>query len=72
MLRYGLERHEKTLNDNVEKLGTEIAGLHRTVASSRRTFERITERLPDQAHGPLEKARDFPTGSGDSGTAGGS
>ncbi len=67
-----LERHEATLNDNVEKLGAEIAGLHRTLAELKEDVERITDRLPDQAHGTLEKARDFLTGSGDSGTAGGS
>ncbi|MDQ3689062.1 MAG: hypothetical protein M3406_03330 [Chloroflexota bacterium] len=66
-----LERHETVLNDNVEKLGGEIVALHGTVEGLKEDVERITERLPDAAHGPLEKARDFLTGSGDSGTGDG-
>ena len=65
-----LERAEARLNDQVEKLGGEIVALHGTVSGLKGDVERVTERLPDPARGPLEKARDVLTGGGDSGAGG--
>ena len=65
-----LERAEARLNERVEKLGGEIVALHATVSGLKGDVERVTERLPDPARGPLEKARDVLTGGGDSGAGG--
>ena len=67
-----LERDQACLNERVEGLGGEIVALHETVSGLKADVERVTERLPDPARGPLEKARDLLGGSGDSGAGGGS
>ena len=58
-----LERDEASLNDRVENLGGEIAGLHETVRGLKADVERITDRVPDASRGPLDKAKELLTGS---------
>ena len=62
-----LERDECSLNEKVDGLGREIEGMHQTICGLKEDVERVTARLPDPARGPLEKARDVLTGTGDSG-----
>ncbi len=57
-----LERDESRLNDQVAKLCGEVGELQRIVSALREDVERVTERLPDPAHGPLDKVRDVFTG----------
>lgn len=60
-----LEGDESHLNKAVMALGEEMEGMHRTVTTLQGDVQRITDRLPDPSKGPLEKARDVLTGSGD-------
>lgn len=66
-----IERDEARLNEQVKTLCGEIGDLQRTVAGLKGDVERITERLPDRSHGPLEKVRDVLSG-GDSPSGSGS
>ncbi len=59
-----IERDEARLNEQVETLGSEIGDLQRTVSGLKDDVERITERLPDPTHGPLDKVRDVLSGGG--------
>ena len=61
-----LERDEARLNDQMATLCREIGTLQPTVSGLKGDVERITERLPDPTHGPLDKVRDALTGRGDS------
>ena len=61
-----LERDEARLNDQVATLCREIGTLQETVSGLKGDVERITERLPDPTHGPLDKVRDALTGRGES------
>ena len=65
-----LERDKASLNEKVEGLSGEIIELHKTIGGLKDDVERVTERLPDPNRGPLEKAREVLTGSGDSGSGG--
>ena len=60
-----LEGEESHLNKAVEALGSEVAAMHKTVAGLQDDVQSVTERLPDASKGPLEKARDVLSGSGD-------
>jgi hypothetical protein len=61
-----LEEIEAGLDKRVGRLCEEITAMHGTVGNLRDDVERITERLPDPNEpGPLERARDVLTGSGD-------
>ncbi len=67
-----IERDEAQLNKQVETLCGEIGDLQRTVSGLKGDVERVTERLPDSTHGPLDKVRDALTGGGSSPSGGGS
>ncbi len=60
-----LERDEARLNDQVATLCREVGTLRATVSGLKGDVERITERLPDPTHGPLDKVRDALVGRGD-------
>ena len=60
-----IEQDEARLNDQVATLCREIGTLQETVSGLKGDVERITERLPDPTHGPLDKVRDALTGRGD-------
>lgn len=61
-----LEGDESTLNKTVGALAVEIAAMHKTIGTLQGDVKRATDRLPDpDAQGPLAKARDVLTGSGD-------
>ncbi len=60
-----LERDEARLNDQVTELRSGIGTLQETVSGLKGDVERITERLPDPTHGPLDKVRDALSGRGD-------
>ena len=66
-----IERDEAQMNKQVETLCSEIGNLKRIISGLKGDVERITERLPDPAHGPLDKVRDVLTG-GASPSGGGS
>ncbi len=57
-----IERDEARLNEQVETMCREIGDLQRTVDGLKADVERITERLPDPSHGPLDKVRDVLSG----------
>lgn len=61
-----IERDEARLNDQVETLCGEIGTLQENVSGLKGDLERITERLPDPTHGPLDKVREAFTGKDDS------
>ena len=61
----GLEGEESHLNKSVGRLVDELKEMHGTVADLKNDVESITDRLPDPNRGPLEKAKDVLTGSGD-------
>ena len=61
-----IEPDEARLNEQVAKLCSEIDTLQQTVSGLKGDVERITERLPDPTHGPLDKVREALTGKGDS------
>ena len=61
-----LEGDESHLNKTVGELAAEIVEMHRTITALQDDVQRATDRLPDpDAPGPLAKARDVLTGSGD-------
>ena len=60
-----LESEESYLNKAVKELARELAAMHDTVSGLQLDVEGITERLPDPNAGPLAKAREALTGSGD-------
>ncbi len=60
-----IERDEARLNEQVRKLCGDIGTLQETVAGLKGDVERMTDRLPDPTHGPLDKVRDALTGKGD-------
>ena len=61
-----LESEESYLNKAVKELSNQLQEMHKTISVLQDEVERITERLPDpNASGPLAKARDALTGSGD-------
>ncbi len=66
-----IEQDEARLNDQVATLCREIGNLKDTISELKGNVERITERLPDPSHGPLDKVRDVlssgNTPSGDEG-----
>ena len=59
-----IERDEARLNEQVERLCREIGELKGTISGLKDDVERITERLPDPSHGPLDKVRDVLSGGG--------
>ncbi len=60
-----LESDESHLNKTVSVLADEVTAMHKTVSGLQDDIQRLTDRLPDpDAPGPLEKARDVLTGSG--------
>ncbi len=61
----GLEGEESHLNKSVGRLIDELQSMHETVAGLQDDVQRITDRLPDPDRGPLEKAKDVFTGSGE-------
>ncbi len=61
-----IEGAEARLNEQVRKLCGDIGTLQETVAGLKGDVERMTDRLPDPAHGPLDKVRDALTGRGES------
>lgn len=61
-----IERDEARLNEQVETLCGEIGDLKRTINGLKDDVEKITERLPDPTHGPLDKVRDVLTGGANS------
>ncbi len=65
-----LEGEESHLNTNIGKLVDELASMHATVDGLKGAVERITDRLPDPSHGPVDKARELLTGKGGSASAG--
>ncbi len=67
-----LEGIEEGLDKRVRELCQEMTAMHRTVGGLEGDVERITERLPDPTHGPLDKVRDALAGGGDPPTGGGS
>jgi predicted nuclease with TOPRIM domain len=64
-----LERDEAQLNKQVETLCGEIGDLKSIISDLKADVERITERLPDPTHGPLDKVRDVLSGGGQSSTS---
>ena len=60
-----LEGEESHLNKAVQELGHEVAAMHKTVSELQDDVQRVTDRLPDPSRGPLEKAKDVLTGSGE-------
>ncbi len=60
-----LEGDESHLIKAVEALGDDLESMHKTVSGLQDDVQRITDRLPDSSKGPLEKARDALTGSGE-------
>ena len=60
-----LERNEARLNDQVRSLTSDIGTLQETVAGLKGDVERVTERLPDPTHGPLDKVREVFTARGE-------
>ena len=60
-----LEGGESHLNNGVRDLGRELAAVHKIIAGLQDDVEGITDRLPIPSRGPLEKARDVLTGTGD-------
>lgn len=65
-----LERDEARLNEQVATLCREIGDLKDIITGLKGDVERITERLPDPSHGPLDKVRDVLSGGGDPPSAG--
>ena len=66
-----IKRDEARLNEQVENLCSEIGDVKGTISTLKDDVERITERLPDPSHGPLDKVRDVLTGRDDSPPRGG-
>jgi len=60
-----LESKDSHLNATVADLLREVAAMHKTLNGLQDDVQSVTERLPDASRGPLEKARDVLTGSGD-------
>jgi len=60
-----LESKDSHLNATVADLLREVAVMHKTLNGLQDDVQSVTERLPDASRGPLEKARDVLTGSGD-------
>lgn len=60
-----LEGEESHLNKAVQEIGGEVAAMHKTVSELQDDVQRVTDRLPDPSRGPLEKAKDVLTGSGE-------
>lgn len=60
-----LEGEESHLNKAVLELGREVAAMHRTVAGLQQDVKSVTDRMPDPSRGPLEKAKDVLTGTGE-------
>ena len=57
-----LEGDESHLNKAVMGLGREMKEMHKTIHALQEDVQRLTDRLPDQSKGPIEKARDVLTG----------
>ena len=60
-----LEGKDSHLNATVGELHREVAAMHKTLTGLQDDVQSVTDRLPDASRGPLEKARDVLTGSGD-------
>ncbi|HEV2819359.1 MAG TPA: hypothetical protein VGW11_02525 [Solirubrobacteraceae bacterium] len=60
-----LEGSDSHLNEAVRELHREVASMHSTLTGLQDDVQSVTDRLPDPTRGPLEKARDALTGSGD-------
>ncbi len=60
-----LEGKDSHLNATVADLLREVAAMHKTLNGLQDDVQSVTDRLPDPSRGPLEKARDALTGSGD-------
>lgn len=60
-----LESEDSHLNSTVADLAREVAAMHKTLTGLQDDVQSVTDRLPDPSRGPLEKARDALTGSGD-------
>ncbi|MCP9488458.1 MAG: hypothetical protein MSC31_01125 [Solirubrobacteraceae bacterium MAG38_C4-C5] len=60
-----LEGNDSHLNTAVRDLYREVADMHKTLSGLQDDVQSVTDRLPDPTRGPLEKARDALTGSGD-------
>ncbi len=60
-----LESKDSYLNATVADLLREVAAMHQALNGLQDDVQSVTERLPDASRGPLEKARDVLTGSGD-------
>jgi chromosome segregation ATPase len=60
-----LEGDDSHLNAAVGELHREVAAMHKTLYGLQEDVQSVTDRLPDPTRGPLEKARDALTGSGD-------
>ena len=60
-----LASEESHLNQTVGELAAELEAMHQTIHGLQDHVEKITNHLPDPGRGPLEKARDALTGSGD-------
>ncbi len=61
----GVEGSDSHLNKAVGELHREVASMHSTLTGLQDDVQSVTDRLPDPTRGPLEKARDALTGSGD-------
>ena len=60
-----LESKDSHLNATVADLLREVAAMHKTLNGLQDDVQSVTARLPDASRGPLEKACDVLTGSGD-------
>lgn len=60
-----LEGEESHLIKAVRDLGCEVEAMHKTVAGLQEDVKSVTDRMPDASRGPLEKAKDVLTGTGE-------
>ena len=59
-----LEGDESHLNKAVEALGDQMEAMHKTISGLKGDVRRVTDRLPDPAKGPFDKAREVLSGTG--------
>jgi predicted nuclease with TOPRIM domain len=60
-----LEGDDSHLNRGVQRLGEDMQSMQSTISGLQDDVQRITDRLPDPSRGPLDKAREVLTSSGE-------